>query len=260
MFKTISYQKNQHMKQYFYKKQTGKVLYFTKSLLLFFILIILFAFSNSVFAQEQHTDDVLTKTNDDIYRLKDMEINTSNRTVTIPCTINMAFGLIEVVLCRPEGKTHESLLTTKISPLEFQTALLLLGLDPVNEMPDDRLKADSLSPYKTIETPGDSVVMFIELAKDGNIIRKPTESFIRDERTKSAINHTTWLFKGAVTHRSGYVIVDPNVTMISTYYDPIALMELNSSAKYDDELFFVNEASGLTKGQPVKLIIQAINK
>jgi len=247
------------MKQLFYENQTGKIHYFTRSFLHFFILIISFVFGNLLLAQDQLPGDVLTKISNDVYMLKDMEINTSSRTVTIPCTINMAAGLIEVVLCRPEGKTHESLLTTKISPLEFQTALLLLGLDPVNELPDDPSKADSLSPYQSIETPGDSVVMFIELEKNGKLVRFPAESLIQDERTQSQINHTTWLFKGAVTHRSGFVIVDPNVTMISTYYDPIALMELNSSGKYNDELFYVNEAAGLTKGQPVKLIIQAFN-
>jgi hypothetical protein len=46
--------------------------------------------------------------------------------------------------------------------------------------------------------------------------------------------------------------------MIATYPDPIALMELNSESKFDDELYYVNEAMNLTKGQDVLLIIQSI--
>jgi len=225
---------------------------FLKALILLNIFTI-----NLLYAQNKNPEETLVKISDDIFMLKDMEINTSVNTITIPCVINMASGLIEVVLCRPEGKAHESLLTTKVSPIEFQTAILLLGLDPVNEMPDDPSKADPLSPYKTIETPGDSVLMFIEFDRAGTVVREPVETFIRDERTKSALKQTTWLFKGAVTHQSDHVLVDPNVTMISTYFDPVALMEINNSSKFNDELFYVNEAAGLTKGQSVKLIIQS---
>jgi len=192
--------------------------------------------------------------------LHDMEINTGESYISIPCEVNMAVGLLEVLLCRPEGKVHESLLVTKISPLEFQTAMLLLGLDPVNEIPDDPSKSDSLSSFKTIETPGDSVLLFIESEKDGKPIRVPAESLIRDERTKTSLNQGTWLFKGAVTHQSNHVMVDNNVTIISTYSDPVALMEINSSSKFNDELFYVNEEAKLTKGQPVKLIIKTFDK
>ncbi len=246
------------MKHIFNKQQTDKFLSFG-SFVTFIAFAVSFLAGRSVFAQNQKPTEVLTRISEDTYMLKDMEINTSKKTVTIPCTINMATGLIEVVLCRPEGKTHESLLTTKISALEFQTALILLGLDPVNELPDDSTKRDPLSPYKTIETPGDSVLMFVEIEKEGKLIREPIESFLRDERTKTAVKRCTWLFKGAVTHKSNHLLVDPNVTIISTYFDPVALMEINSSAKYNDELFYANEAAGLVKGQQVKLVIQSLN-
>lgn len=214
--------------------------------------------SSYAYAQDRETNDLLKKISEDVYLLNDLEINTSSRTVIIPCNVNMTSGLIEVLLCCPEGKVHESLLTTRVSPLEFQTALLLLGLDPVNEIPDDPSKADPLSSYKTIETSGDSLLIFLEAEKEGTVVREPIETFIRDERTKSSVNHVTWLFKGAVTHQSGHVLLDPNVTIISTYIDPVSLMELNDSSKFNDELFYVNDAAKLTKGQSVKLILQAL--
>jgi len=207
----------------------------------------------------QTTEDIIAKKTDDIYTLKDIEINTKNKTVSIPCTVNMESGLLEVVLCRPEGKTHESLLLTNTTPLEFQTALLLLGLDPVNELPESPDEADALSPYLTFETPGDSVLLFIDIIQiDGKKDRVPLEYYIRDERTQKALSPVSWLFRGAVTHRSGHVIIDPDVTMIATYHDPIALMEMNNADKHDDELFYVNTAAGLKKDQPVKLIIQKL--
>lgn len=225
--------------------------------MLFFLLLTQFSYCQP---QTKYPTDLLKKINDHLYMLNDMEINTNENYISIPCEVNMAVGLLEVLLCRPEGKVHESLLVTKISPLEFQTAMLLLGLDPVNEIPNDPSKSDSLSSFKTIQTLGDSVLMFVELEKDGKQIREPIESLIRDERTKTALNQGSWLFKGAATHWEGFVIVDNNVTIISTYSDPIALMEINSSSKFNDELFYVNEEAKLTKGQPVELIIKTFDK
>jgi hypothetical protein len=210
-------------------------------------------------AQSGKPGDLLQKTGKNSYTLNDIEINTDERTVSFPCKVNMEAGLIEVVLCSPQGKTHESLLVTKVSPLEFQTAILLLGLDPVNELPDDPELADPLSPYKSIETSGDSVLIFIEVEINGKTKRQRVEDFIRDESKDGALNHSNWLFRGAVTHQSGHVIIDPETTMIATYHDVLALMELNSESKFNDELYYVNEATGLKKGQDVKLIIKAIN-
>jgi len=191
--------------------------------------------------------------------LKDIEIKTDEHTVSFPCQINLETGLIEVVLCSPQGKTHESLLVTNVTPLEFQTAIMLLGLDPVNEVPEEPSMADSLSPYLSIETPGDSVLIFIESNLNGKSERKRVEDFIKDESKGGTLSHTTWLFRGAVTHRSGHVIIDPETTMIATYHDALALMELNTESKFNDELYYVNNKLKLTKGQTVKLIIQAIN-
>jgi hypothetical protein len=230
-------------------------LYVRSGILIVGVLMILM----SKIAPAQATEDIINKITDDLYRLKDIEINTREKTISLPCKVNMESGLLEVVLCRPEGKTHESLLVTSTTPLEFQTALLLLGLDPVNELPESPEEEDALSPYLTFETPGDSVLLFLDIIQsDGKEVRVPLENYIRDERIQKALSPGSWLFRGAVTHRSGHVIVDPDVTMIATYHDPIALMEMNNADKYDDELFYVNTNAGLTKDQPVKLIIQVI--
>ena len=199
------------------------------------VIVLLFIFNSlclpSIKAQNSNPGDLLKKINKNTYLLKDIEIKTDDRTVSFPCKVNMETGLIEVVVCTPKGKTHESLLVTEVSPLEFQTAIMLLGLDPVNEIPDDASRADPLSPYKTIETTGDSVLIFIETEINGKTIRKRIEDFIRDESKDGALNHSTWLFRGAVTHQSGHVIIDPETTMIATYHDPLALTELNAESK-----------------------------
>lgn len=223
------------------------------------ITSLLFAFLN-LQVSGQDLEKIITKVSDDLYQLKDIEINTRLKTVTFPCTVNMTSGLLEVILCRPEGKTHESLLKTNVTPLELQTALLLLGLDPVNEVPENESEEDPLSPYRSIETPGDSLRIWVELESEAKKDRKPVEHFIRDERTQKALAGCSWLFRGAVTHKSGIVFIDPDLTMVATYHDPLAMIELNNPDKWDDELFYVNTDAGLTENQSVTLIFQLISK
>jgi hypothetical protein len=228
-------------------------------ILLAFTILNSFWFTPSLNAQDGESNNLLKKVDNNTYLLKDIEIRTDERTVSFPCRINMEKGLLEVALCTPQGKTHESLLVTDISPVEFQTVMLLLGLDPVNEIPDDPKLIDPLSPYKTIETYGDSVLIFLETETDGKIERKRIEDFIRDESKGTKLEKSTWIFRGVVTHQNGHVIIDPETTMVATYHDPLALMELNSESKFNDELYYVNDALNLKKGQAVKIIIQAIH-
>ncbi len=210
-------------------------------------------------AQQDGDAGLLQQTGEHTYLLKDMEINTSDGTISIPCVINMSSGLIEVVLCRPEGKVHESLLTTNVTPLEFQTALLLLGLDPVNELSDDPGFKSSEGPYKSMETPGDSVQIFLETVNNGESARRHLGAYIYNEQSKQPLQPSTWLFRGATTMIDGRVVLDPEITLVATYHDPMALMELNSDSKYNDELYYVNKDAGLKVNDNVKLIIKSIH-
>lgn len=224
-----------------------------------FIFIILCLFPFILHAQKDK-QDLIQKKGENVYVLKDIVIDTDNRTVSFPCTVNMSSGLIEVVLCRPEGKVHESLLTTQVTPLEFQTALLLLGLNPVNEIQENQPESEKRTPYKTSETPGDSVIVFLETEKDGEAVKKRIGNYIYNEQKKSVLEPSTWLFRGAVTMVDDFVVLDPEVSMIVTYHDPVALMELNAGSKYNDELFYVNKNAGLKVKDSVNLIIQSVKK
>jgi hypothetical protein len=228
------------------------------SFMVFAVGICMLVFSPLVFSQEKSPDELLKKISDDVYQLNEITINTSLGTVEIPCKINMSEGLIEVVMCRKEGKIHESLLVTNVSPLEFQTALLLLGLDPVNEVPDDPSKINKNDQFSSIETEGDVVKIYLAFESDEETIKQPLESFIFDESIKQNLKSSTWLFRGAATHMSGHVMIDPDVTMIATYHDPVAMMELNAQSKFNDELFYVNKGAKLTVGKNVTLIIEKL--
>lgn len=221
----------------------------------FLLLLVVNSISTSF---SQNPSELIKKINDSTYILKDIEINVNSKSISIPCKINMDKGLIEVVLCTAKGKTHESLLVSKSGALEFQTALLLLGLDPINEVPENKDLIPKNSPFQTIETPGDSVQLFLSYQNSQGAFYKPIELFIKSASDNKPIDKISWLFLGAVTHYTGHVLADPETTIIATFHDALALMEINNSSKYDDTLYYVNETETPPKGTEVKLIVKSL--
>ena len=59
-----------------------------------------------------------------------IRIDKEKKTVTFPAEINMQSGMVEYLMVTDKGKTHESLLSTKIEPYDIQVAMLLLGIKP----------------------------------------------------------------------------------------------------------------------------------
>jgi hypothetical protein len=59
-----------------------------------------------------------------------VRLDKKNRRISFTGEVNQRDGLIEYVVVNEKGKTHESLISTKIAPRDIHLALLLIGLDP----------------------------------------------------------------------------------------------------------------------------------
>jgi hypothetical protein len=76
-----------------------------------------------------------------------IQIDKEKRTATFPAEINMNSGNLEYLIVTDTGKTHESLLSTKVQPYDIQVAMLLLGIQPAgkaNTEPPGQINRDYL--------------------------------------------------------------------------------------------------------------------
>ena len=64
------------------------------------------------------------------YTLGDIQFSSATHEIRVPATMNMTEGILEYALVHENGKTHESLLRTKVSPTELNVALLLCNYEP----------------------------------------------------------------------------------------------------------------------------------
>ncbi len=195
-----------------------------------------------------------------LYAVGAVRIDAEERTVRCPGRVNMdESGPIELLACLPRGKTHESVFTLDVEPMDLQIALLLLDLEPGRNPAVDYHEED---PDGALP-PGDEVEVFIEwqpeAEEDGaepEIRRDRGEAFLLNVQTEQAPEEATWVFMGSrmVEGRFG---ADFDGTLITTYHDPLAVLELALPTANDDIYYHVNAEVCPPVGTPVELIIHA---
>ncbi len=72
----------------------------------------------------------VVKTGDSTYEMGGVQFNSATREIRIPTIVNMNEGVIEYALVTDTGKTHESLLSTKVRPFDVNVAMLLCHYEP----------------------------------------------------------------------------------------------------------------------------------
>ncbi|MEN9362061.1 MAG: hypothetical protein RL095_3596 [Verrucomicrobiota bacterium] len=112
-----------------------------------------------------------------VMAIGDVICDFDKRRIRFPARLNMIHGELEYVLVASNGKLHESLFSTEVSPEQIHLAALLLGLEEkaLPERFDDKWAAQKLSVTVSWERNGGSTS--IELSK----------LYIRGARTSGAV-------------------------------------------------------------------------
>jgi hypothetical protein len=193
---------------------------------------------------------VIEKVSPGIFRIGDVLINKKERSVSFPAEVNMDRGLLEYLLVRVGGKTHESLLRTKVEPYLLQVAFLLLGYEGTNNP-----LAGQGDPRKPT---GDAVEIIVTRA-DSTGKPAPVDytgwmcKIIDNKRVN--IPGLQWVYTGSVVH-DGRFIAQMEGSIIALYHDPAALVDNTSQGGESDRIWFVSEGATPPVGTPVTVTIK----
>ena len=182
------------------------------------------------------------------YKLGTLIIDSDRRSVKIPGFVNMQRGMIELLACGPGGKTHESVLVLDVIPYHLQVGLLLIGLNYVGGLD---YQGDPRTPK------GDLVEVWVKW-KNGErdtIVRG--EDLVWDIPRKQHMEYTSWVFVGSKMVE-GKFMADVEKSLITTYHDPLSILDNPLPTGGDDELYKVNEQLVPPKGTPVEVTIRAL--
>ena len=200
--------------------------------------------------RQQQKTTPLKKVAPGVFRLGDIEINKNTKSIVFPALINMDKGLLEYILVRTGGKTHESLFRTQVQPYDLQVAFLLLGFEGT----DSPLRFQGAQ-----EKPkGDPIAITITYTKaNGKSATIYPEEWIVHMIENKAVNvkKLDWVFTGS-TLVNGHFLAQMEGSIIAVYHDPVALIDNASEGGGMHNSWFVKEGSVPPVGTPVTLTIR----
>jgi hypothetical protein len=187
------------------------------------------------------------------FQVGQVTLDKPSRSVTFPGVVNMTEALIEYFVVTRDGKLHESLLRTDVSPKDIHVAMLLLDAKGAGA------RALSEDPLKPI--PGDPVIIEVSWKDKGRERRLRAEELVFNTQTKTNLAKGVWIYNGSRLE-NGAFMADREGSIVSLITDPFALVNNPRPGRDNDDLCEVNSSVVPPLDTPVevKLILQSSNK
>lgn len=178
-------------------------------------------------------------------QLGTVHVDAVARAVIATGFVNQAQGAIELLICGPGGKTHESVFVMQAHAFDLQTALLLLGLKPgppQEELGQGPPRGPRVDIWVVWTTPSGETRAF------------PAEQFAYNIKTGRVLPYTGWAFTGSVI-QDGQFKALAEESYAATFWDPWAILNILNEVGADDELLAVNRKLVPPLHTPVTFIL-----
>ena len=184
--------------------------------------MLILALAGAVVAQGEDTGAVVT--------LGSVQVDAQTKTMTISGWVNQVWGAIELLACGPGGKTHESAFVLQCNPADMQAGLLLLGLKPGT--PPTGLGQG--------QPEGTELDIWVDWLEGSSSRSLRAESFVVNvENDRQPLPETPWIFTGSVFEEGEFKALAEE-SLIVTYWDPWAIINLPLPCGSNDEILSVN--------------------
>jgi hypothetical protein len=165
-----------------------------------------------------------------VARLGGVTVDPQTRTLTASGWVNQVSGPIELLACGPGGKTHESVFVLDVNPVDLQAGLLLLGLKP----------GKPPAGLGTGRPEGTGLEIRVEWNDSTGSRSERAESFVYNTEAGRVLPETPWIFTGSVMEDGEFKALAEE-SLIVTYWDPWAIVNIPLACGSNDEILFVNE-------------------
>ncbi len=163
--------------------------------------------------------------------------------LAFPARFELQEGALEVIIAKPNGRLHETLLVTPCSALQIQTLLYLLHADNGARQP------------AKFGRRGDIVDIDIEWTDDdGKKLREPIESWIIDNRTKKPMTRIGWVFVGSDV-RNGVFQADSEGNVVINWSSGATVLDSADPESESDMLHCINTQKPQPKKHPTVTVV-----
>jgi hypothetical protein len=176
-------------------------------------------------------------------RIGIVEFDRKTQTVSIPATVNLLEGAVEYFLVHENGKTHESIFSTRAKPDDIHIACLLAGWKPAEKPAeiDVRVTWETNGPPRSL--PAAELVAIA----DGH----------PNARDGRHIEDGPWQYTGSRLDAAGFAAAREG-SIIALITDPAALVANPRPGRLDDTLHAPNRAQLPPKDHPVRILLRRV--
>ena len=180
-----------------------------------------------------------------------IRVDTKKKELGVPGFVNGVMVLEYLANARQGFKAYESALELDATAVEFNLALILLGLDGEKGVPS-RFKFDPEPPQ------GDAVEVWVEWDVDGESRRIPAAELIYNERTKETFPRGPWVYTGSVFLPDGNYLAHLNGVLIGFMHTPESIVDSPLELDGAYGMYRPNPNLGLDPRTPVRVIVNAL--
>ncbi len=182
--------------------------------------------SSLAIAQETAVPAAVTRVGDHQYTYGLLKIDGKKREITFPAEINQIEGNVEYAIVHQDGKTHESLIATKVRSTELQVALLLCRYATTSK--------------ETAEAKGKLGIWIHWTDADGSKQATPLHNWVYNGLKGEPLQQHLWLFTGVPTAKPGEPPVDDQ-SLVAIFNDPYAAINCHDPKSANDDLWYPTE-------------------
>ena len=181
------------------------------------------------------------------YQLGNVSIDQKNKRISLRGHVNQVEGPIELIACATGGRTHESVLVLDVEPIHVQTALLLIGLRPGQNI---QKEGDERVPE------GSGVIVDVSWELRGQTQTFRAEDLAFNVTNKKTMPRTNWIFTGSQMV-NGRFMAQEEKSIITTYRFPYTIIDNPLPSGTNDELYTANTLLLPPLGTPVEVVIRS---
>jgi hypothetical protein len=200
----------------------------------------------------------ITQIDETRFKVGDVTFDQKSREIRFPATVNMTEGLLEFLIVHENGKLHESLLSTRISPTDLNLAFTLLRYKPSPELyPLPNATGGTSSNYPKV--PDDiqaaaRIKIDIEWTDEGQTRRVTANDWIQHDVKTTAMPPGPWVYGGSVFEDGKF---SPELTgdLAAIFANGFSLIVFPGSDNHDDTVWVPFSKRVAKAGTNVTVII-----
>ena len=188
------------------------------------------------------------------FQVGDIHFNKATRRIKFPGHINTREDLIEYALVHQDGKTHESLLATAISPFQLNVVMLLCGYQPSAQgLFDNTGQPVANDPAR--KPPPSQILLTVTWTPEGKApITMALEELILNRSTGKPMTPGPWQYNGSTVENGGFQ-AELEGSIIAVYVDEWAMFNSPRPGNEDDQRWRPITEKLPPKDTPVTILI-----